>query len=405
MSTALLYHAWGVDGYLYMRTELVDQAVHFHVRKAEASPACAGCGSTAVTLEGTREVPVQTVPVGLTPVFLVLHLRMLRCRGCHRVLQESRGIAEPHKRYARLFAEYVLKLAAHATLSAIAELLAVGWDQVKDIVASDLRQRAAARSWSAVKRIAIDEIAVKKGHHYLTVIVDLDTGEALYTAPGHDHTSLEAFFARLAAEGAVLEAIAVDMGTGYRKGIELYAPPGVAVVYDHFHVVAAMNKVIDEFRRTEQDRLEGEGKRVVKGGRYLLLYSPQTLEKFPEKQTRLEALLAANAILHKVWLLKEDLRTFWAQETKEKAAIFLRAWIDGARSLGNRALTRLAVTIEAARDRILAWYDHRISTGPLEGLTNKIKVLKRTAYGYRDLDFFGLRILFLHQTRFNLAGT
>lgn len=235
--------------------------------------------------------------------------------------------------------------------------------------------------------------------------MDLDTGEALYTAPGHDHTSLEGFFVRLAAEGATLEAIAVDMGTGYRKGIELYAPPGVAVVYDHFHVVAAMNKVIDEVRRGEQARLEGEGKRVLKGGRYLLLYGQDTLAQMPEKQVRLEALLAANATLHKVWLLKEDLRTFWAQENKEKAAVFLRQWIEGARSLGLRALTRLAVTIEAARDRILAWYDHPISTGPLEGLNNKIKVLKRTAYGYRDLDFFGLRILFLHKTQLNLSGT
>ena len=215
MSTPLLYHAWGVDGYLYVRTELVDEAVHFHVRKAEASPSCARCGCMAVSREGTRQVLVQTVPVGLTPVFLVLHLRMLRCRACHAVAQESREITEPRKRYTRPFAQYVLQLAEHMTLSAIANLLEVGWDLVKEIVASDLRQRAAARSWSAVKRIAIDEIAVKKGHHYLTVIVDLDTGEALYTAPGHDHTSLEGFFVRLAAEGAVLEAIAVDMGTGY----------------------------------------------------------------------------------------------------------------------------------------------------------------------------------------------
>lgn len=163
MSTPLLYHAWGVDGYLVVRTELVEQAVHFHVRRAEASPSCTRCGSRAVTREGTREVQVQTVPVGLTPVFLVLHLRMLRCRVCHAVAQERREITAPRKRYTRLFAQYVLQLAEHMTRSAIAGLLGVGWDLVKEIVARDLRQRAAARSWSAVKRIAIDEIAVKKG--------------------------------------------------------------------------------------------------------------------------------------------------------------------------------------------------------------------------------------------------
>ena len=404
MSTPLLYHAWSLRGYLFIREELIDGAVHFHVRRADEGPSCAGCGCTAVTLEGTREVRVQTVPVGRTPVFLVLHLRLLRCRSCHVVRQESRGVAEPRKGYTLFFAEYVVMLAKLMTLNAVAELLEVGWETVRDIVSGDLQRQADLRSWSAVRRIAIDEIAIKKGHHYLTVIVDLDTGEALYTAPGHDHTSLELFFTRLAAEGAKLEAIAVDMGSGYRKGIEMYAPKGVAVVYDHFHIVAAMNKVIDEVRREEQNRLEGEGKSVVKGGRYLLLYSQETLSTQPEKQTRLEALLAANATLHKVWLLKEDLRTFWSQESKDKAGRFLQTWIASARSLGLRSVNRMALTIEAARDYILSWYDHRISTGPLEGLNNKIKVLKRMAYGYRDLVFFGLRILFLHQTTFNLSG-
>lgn len=405
MATPLLYHAWAVEGYVYVRTELIDEAVRFHVRKADGPPLCAGCGSADVTLEGTREVAVRAVPVGSTAVFLVLHLRMFRCRSCHAVRQESRDLTEPRVGYTRHFAAYVLQLAAHMTLSAVAELLGVGWDLVKEIVQKDLQTRAAARSWAGVRRIAIDEIAVKKGHHYLTVIVDLDTGEALYTATGHDHLSLKAFFERLTREGTTLEAIAVDMGTGYRKGIELYAPKGVAVVYDRFHIVASMNKVIDEVRRSEQGRLEGEGKRILKGSRYLLLYGEETLSAWPDKKTRLEALLAANATLHKVWLLKEDLRTFWQQESKAKAEIFLREWITGARALRIRALTRIAVTIEAARAFILTWYDHRISTGPLEGLNNKIKVLKRTAYGYRDLEFFGLRILFLHQTRFNLSGT
>jgi transposase len=405
MATPLLYHAWDVDGYVYVKTELIDEAVRFHVRKVAGPPSCAGCGSCDVSLEGMREVAVRTVPIGLTAVFLVLHLRMFRCRSCHAVRQESRGLTEPRVGHTRNFAEYVLKLAAHMTLSAVAGLLGVGWDLIRAIVQRDLQRRASARSWAGVRRIAIDEIAVKKGHHYLTVIVDLDSGEALYTAAGHDHISLKAFFERLKREGATLEAIAVDMGTGYRKGIEMYAPKGVAVVYDRFHIVASMNKVIDEVRRSEQGRLEGEGKRVLKGSRYLLLYGEETLTAWPDKKTRLEALLVANETLHKVWLLKEDLRTFWQQESKEKAALFIREWINSARALGIRALTRIAVTIEAARDFILAWYDHRISTGPLEGLNNKIKVLKRTAYGYRNLVFFGLRILFLHQTRFNLSGT
>ncbi|MBK6580273.1 MAG: ISL3 family transposase [Sandaracinaceae bacterium] len=404
MSTDPLYHAWNCVGYEHVKTEVVDGALRVVVAKARGEPECAGCGSTQVTLEGTREVSLRAVPIGQTRVYLVLRLLMLRCRQCHVVRQEKFDLAAPRKSYTRQFAEYVLVLTRYMTLQDVAELLKVGWDLVKEILKQDLERRAALRSWKGVRRIAIDEIAVKKGHKYLTVVVDLDSGEALYTAEGHDHTSLEPFFKRLEAEGAKLEAIAVDMGTGYRKGIELYAPKDVAVIYDHFHIVSAMNAVISEVRRGEQNRLEGEGKRVLKGSRYLLLYGKETLADDPDKRTRLDALLAANEVLHKVWLLKEDLRTFWQQENKETAAAFVQAWILSARALGVRAVSRIARTIEAARTYILSWYDHPITTGPLEGLNNKIKVLKRTAYGYRDIDFFGLRILFLHQTKFNLTG-
>ena len=107
---------------------------------------------------------------------------------------------------------------------------------------------------------------------------------------------------------------------------------------------------------------------------------------------------------HKVYLLKEDLRMFWAQKTKEKAREFVNNWCAEARSLSNSHVTTMASTIEQRLEYILAWYDHRITTGPLEGLNNKIKVLKRSAYGYRDQEFFGLRILFLHESEFKLAG-
>lgn len=316
MSTDPLYHAWNCVGYEHVKTEVVDGALRVVVAKARGEPECAGCGSTQVTLEGTREVSLRAVPIGQTRVYLVLRLLMLRCRQCHVVRQEKFDLAAPRKSYTRQFAEYVLVLTRYMTLQDVAELLKVGWDLVKEILKQDLERRAALRSWKGVRRIAIDEIAVKKGHKYLTVVVDLDSGEALYTAEGHDHTSLEPFFKRLEAEGAKLEAIAVDMGTGYRKGIELYAPKDVAVIYDHFHIVSAMNAVISEVRRGEQNRLEGEGKRVLKGSRYLLLYGKETLADDPDKRTRLDALLAANEVLHKVWLLKEDLRTFWQQENK-----------------------------------------------------------------------------------------
>ena len=195
------------------------------------------------------------------------------------------------------------------------------------------------------------------------------------------------------------------MSEAFARAIRDYWPKKVAVVHDHYHIVANMNDVIDKIRREEQNRLEGEDKKIIKGSRYLLLRGSEKLKKMPEKQARLDALLAINETLHKVYLLKEDLRLFWSQKSKAAAKDFVQRWTEEAGAMGNAHVSRFAKTIESHLESILAWYDHPITTGPLEGTNNKIKVLKRMAYGYRDAAFFALRLLFIHETKINLAGS
>lgn len=294
------------------------------------------------------------------------------------------------------------------TLQSVAHYVGLDWETVKELVKAQLRRRLKRRRLRRVHTLAIDEVAVRKGHRYLTVVVDLDSGLVLFVVPGRDHQALRPVFARLRAARAPLRAIAVDMSAAYLKAIQLFAPPGVAVVHDPFHLVAALNDVLDQVRRTEQQRLQGQGKRVLKGGRYLLLANGEDLPPQCAKADRLQALLAANETLHKVYLLKEDLRQLWSQRDKRTATNFLLMWLSDAFFVAAEyqlpPLHRLASTLLGALPRIVSWYDFPISTGPLEGLNNKIKVLKRMAYGFRDQDFFILRILCLHQTRFQLTG-
>jgi len=405
MSTSLMYHAFGARTYVYLKTEYKEGSIYFHLKKKSQKQRCVGCNSRNVNLEGkSTPAPLHTLPIGGKMVFLVLHLHFLNCKDCGAVLQESRDVADPRKSYTRSFARYVLDLIRSMTLQAVARHLQVGWDLVKDIVKASLKKRAQCRSWRKVERIAIDEIAIRKGHRYMTVVLDLDTGQVLFTAEGKDHKCLKPFFARLRRAGAKLKAIAVDMSKAYLKAIQLYAPKNITVVHDHYHVVADMNDVVDKVRRDEQNRLEDDGKKIIKGSRYLLLRAKENLAKMPKKQARLDALLAINETLHQVYLLKEDLRLFWKQLSKEKAKAFIETWIKEAQAMGNNHVTRFANTVSERIDHIVGWYDHSISTGPLEGINNKIKVLKRAAYGYRDMEFFGLRILFLHETKNQVTG-
>lgn len=406
MSTSLMYHVFGARTYRYLRTKYKGGAVFFHLEKKAHLQRCVECGSRDVTFDSIETTTVRAVPSGSKQIFLVLHLRVLKCRNCGARRQESRDVAEPRKSYTKQFAYYVLDLVRMMSIQAVARHLRVGWDMVKDILKSDLQKRAKRRSWRKVRRIAIDEIAVRKGHHYMTVVLDLDTGHVLFAAEGKDQQCLKPFFARLRRARAELEAVAIDISDAYINAVKEYWPREVVIVHDHYHIVAGMNKVIDQVRRDEQNRLEGEDKKILKGSRYLLLYGQENLKKKkPEKVSRLEELLAANETLHKVYLLKEDLRQFfWKQESKEDARKFIENWVKEAKALNLKSLSTFAETIDSRIEQILGWYDHPISTGPLEGTNNKIKVFKRVAYGYRDLKFFALRLLFLHETKVSMSG-
>lgn len=404
MSTSLVYHAFGATTYDYRKTEYREGAVFIHLEKKCEYQRCTVCRSPNVTHEGSEEYTIKAPPIGAKPVFLVLHLHVLHCKDCGALRQESRDVAEPRKSYTRAFARYALELVAHMTMLDVANHLKVGWDLIKAILKTSLEKRAERRTWRQVRHIAIDEIAIRKGHHYMTVVVDLDSGQVLFAAEGKDKKCLQPFFRRLRKARAKLAAVAVDMSKAYSNAIREYWPRKVAIIHDHYHLVANMNAVVDSVRRDEQNRLEAEGKQLIKGSRYLLLRASEKLAEMPDKKARLDALLAVNHTLHQVYLLKEDLRLFWRQDSKQEAKRFIENWIAEARMMQNPRVATFATSVEGHIDQILAWYDHSITSGPLEGLNNKIKVLKRTAYGYRDMSFFALRLLFIHETKFQLAG-
>ena len=406
MSTSLLYHAFGLRTYDYMRTNYLNGATFFHVKKKDGARCCSNCKSRDVTLAGRVERVWRSVPIGLKPTIFVGHLHILTCKRCGITRLETLDIADSRKSYTRSLARYVLDLAKDMTLKAVAEKARIGWDTVKGIVKEDLKRRLKRRKINTVRFIAIDEVTIGKGHRYLTNVVDLETGNVIYSVEGKDAECLKPFFTKLKrSRKARLEAIAMDMSKAYLKAVELYAPPGVKVIHDRYHLVAMMNRVVDEIRRNEYRDKTGERKAVIKGCRYLLLSAFEKIFDDEEKYSRLEALLALNETLHKAYLLKEDLRLFWEQDSRQKAQTFINTWLEETRSAGNSHLNEIGNTIEKHLEGILNYYDCPITTGPLEGINNKIKVLKRTAYGYRDMEFFKLRILFIRNTELALVGS
>ncbi len=358
MSTSLLYHAFGLQGYDYVKTDYTHGEVVFTIRQRPRTYRCPACNSRQVSPRGTYERSFQAVPIGGKPVRLVFAVPRVACSCCRVIRQVPLAFADPRRSYTRAFEQ----------------------------------------------QIAIDEISVGHGQRYLTVVLNLQTGAVVFVGAGKGADALEPFWRRLRSARARVEAVATDMSLAYIQAIR--ANLGDAVhVFDHFHVIKLFNEKLSDFRRElHREATDKMHKEVLKGTRWLLLKNPENLDPKKNERQRLEEALRMNQPLATVYYLKEDLRQIWMQPDKQTARQVLEDWLRRAEASCIKVLQQFAGTLAMYRTGILAYYDYRISTGPLEGTNNKIKTMQRQAYGYRDEEFFILKIYALHEAKYALVG-
>lgn len=404
MSTSLLYHGWGLRGYRHQRTQFVEGRIVFHVTQDADAVCCPDCGGKRVMRQGVVPRTFKGLPIGGKQVDIVLPVQRVRCHDCGVLRQVKVGFADERRRHTRGFARYALELSRHMTLSAAAQHLGVSWDVIKDIQKQYLRTHFARPRLRELKQIAIDEISIGKHHHYLTVVLDLESGAVVFVGEGKGADALELFWKRLRAAKACVEAVATDMSPAYLMAVHDHLP-GATHVLDRFHVVKLFNDKLAELRRQVWTSTEKvEDKRILKGTRWLLVKNADNLDETRNEHQRLEDALRINKPLATAYYMKEDLGQLWEQINKRHAGRFLDDWLARAEVSGVRMLVRFARTLRLHRTSLLAWYDCPISTSPLEGVNNKIKTMQRQAYGYRDQEFFRLKIFAIHRATYALVG-
>jgi transposase len=404
MSTSLLYHAFGVRGYRYVKTEYVGGEVIFTIEQPRESYRCPVCRSEHVIGRGQSCRRFRTVSIGGKPVYLKLSVPRVGCHGCGAVRQVKLGFADPRISYTKAFQRYALQLSQHMTIKDVAQHLGISWDVIKEIQKADLKRRFDKPKLKHLRQIAIDEISTGKGHVYVTIVLDLESGAVVHVGQGKGGDALREFWPRLRRAGAQIEAVATDMSPAYIDAVTTHLP-GVSLVFDRFHVIKLYNDKLSELRRALYHQLKDTmQKDVLKGIRWLLLKRPEHLDPTRNEPKRLEEALRLNEPLATAYYLKEELNEVWEQEDEESAQALLMEWILYAESTCIPVLKSFAKTLRFHALGILAYYDHPISTGPLEGTNNKIKTMKRQAYGFRDQEFLRLKILGIHQTKYALVG-
>jgi len=245
MSTSLLYHAFGIRGYEYTRTDYQDGQVTFTIHQEPRTCRCSACGAREVLSRGHVTRRFRCLPIGSRATVVVLPIPRVECRACGVVRQVAVPFADPRRSYTKSFERYALELSRRMTIRDVATHLGVSWDVIKDLQKRDLLRRYAKPKLKHLRHIAIDEIAVAKGHRYLTVVMDLDTGAVVFVGDGKGADALKPFWKRLRPSKAKIEAVAMDMSAAYRGAVSTHLP-AAKIVFDHFHVIKLFNEKLSE---------------------------------------------------------------------------------------------------------------------------------------------------------------
>jgi transposase len=359
---------------------------------------CSRCGAAVSEIHDVTPREVRDLPILEAETWLILPRARLKCPNCGPTVEAIPWL-DRYQRMTKRFAESVARLACILPIKQVAAHFRLSWDTVKAIDCAALTERVGPVDLSDVRQIAIDEFAIQKGHRYATSVVNPVTSKVLRVGRGRGGEDIRRFFEQLGPAGcARLEVAVMDMSDAYELETRAHCPQA-AIVYDLFHVVAKYGReVIDRVRVDETNRVARAGsahstrdrRRVIKGTRWILLRNAENLR--PDERLRLDRLLAVNRPLWVTYVLKDALKDLWRYRYAGAARRAWNEWYGWAVRSRIPALAQFARKLKPKLQGILAHCRYPLHTSVLEGINNKIKVIKRMAYGFRDDAYFYLKI-------------
>lgn len=401
MLASLLKSTNQIDDVQVKNIEHSSEKITFHVVYIPKKTLCPSCGGSCHhSLKGVKIRILRMAPMGDKSAFLAVEIHRLKCSYCSHLWWPIMPFARVKKRVTLSFEKYVLRLMTFATIEHVARLLGVSWNLIKAIHKEHLQREYKSPNLESVEYIGIDEFSIKKGHEYMTIFINLKTGEIIHAVEGKSVKSVTPFLLELKAKATQLKAMAMDMNAAYDSAVKEFLPH-IDVVFDRFHVVALLNKSIDEIRRDEQAKSCELGLKALKGHRFLLLSNYEKLD--PKRRSSLGCLFEINKSLAIAHAMKEQIRLFWSKSSVIEGVRFLSCWIMDAFDSEIKELQKTGKTLLRHWKDLLNYFKHKITNAKTEGINNKIKTMKRQAYGFRDMEYFKLRLYNLHKTR-NLSN-
>lgn len=358
-----------------------------------AEALCGCCRQPCALVHERRWREVRDRDILDRRVWLKVPIRRLDCHHCDARVTEHIAWLDRRSRITHRVRVWVEALAQLLPIAHVSHLTGLHWHTIKAIDLQRLESLHGQFAAPDVRRLVMDEFALHKGHRYATVVLDAQRMRVLWVGEGNSRAAIRPFFEALGAQGcSQIEAVAMDMNTAMDLEVRQQCP-NAEVVYDLFHVVARFGReVVDRVRVDQANALRADPKarQVIKRSRWLLLRNRDNLES--GHAVKLDELLAANAPLSTVYLLKTELKEIWFAPSIREGARRWKRWMRLALESEIAPVIQFAKRLRKYVRGIIASAVYPMNSSILEGVNNRIKVIKRMAYGFRDSAYFFLKI-------------
>ena len=390
---SILNHVERHKSFVYQEGRWGDPATKTEIEipieaRANGRAICSGCDQPAPGYDRLPERRFEFVPLWQIAVFFVYAMRRVECPTCGVKVEKVPWCDGKHQ-LTMTYRWFLAGWARRLSWKGVAEAFGTTWSNVFRSVQHAVSWGLAHRDLEGIESIGVDEVAWQRGHNYLTLVYQIDSGCKRLLWIGKDRTARTflRFFRMLGKQRSrQLKFVCSDMWKAYLKVIAKKAS-GAVHVLDRFHVMQKMNKAIDEVRASEARQMKADGyEEILKHSRWCLLKRPENLT---DKQTvKLSELLKYNLRSVRAHLLREDFQRFWEYVSPVWAAKFLDQWCTRTMRSKIEPMKKVARTLRRHRQLILNWFEAKgaISAGIVEGLNNKVKLTTRKSYGFRTYE-------------------
>jgi transposase len=371
---------------------LEGKCVEIVVAHAGGRVVCPDCGESCSIADHAPERTWRHLDTMQFETRLRARVPRANCKACG-VKTTAVPWADKHSRFTLMFEAWAIEvIRACGNVKSAAGLLGLDWDSVHRIMERAVERGLERRELESLQYLGMDEKSFRRGHNYISLLIDLTGSRVLEVVEGRTEESADGLWKTLSDEQRQrIAAVAVDMWPAFTNSIETGAEQA-DIVHDRFHISKHLNEAVDQVRRQEHKTLKNTGDQRLKGSKQLWLFNPENISD--DRWLEFAVLKEQELKTSRAWAIKEQFRWLWEYRYAGNARKFFNRWYGWAARSRLKPIIKVAKMLKRHLDNILTYFRHRITNAMSEGFNSRIQSIKSQARGFRAFKNYRTRILF-----------